>query len=598
MTASEPNKSPDRLLRLLMLAVLVLACATPLALNLADPDLWGHVHYGQEWITDGELPRTATHTYTAEGYRWINHENIAELLLAGGFASIGVPGMLIAKTLLGLSILGMMVRHASRKGISWFVSGLMMVLVANNLEAFTPLRPQLLSFFFCALMLAFLESAFTFEQESSNSKSGKTKINWRWLLPIPLLMLVWVNSHGGVIAGIAILTAFLFGKAILLLVEKTSSTGVSTWRSSLGLLALLVISCGVLFVNPYGIELIRWFGESLGTPRPEITEWAPALPGNPVFVPFVVLLVTTIVALGITQERRDPVKLVILALVGWQAIEHLRHIAFFSLLCGFWMPIHWQSVVNRLQAAIPTQPKLAMGPRTRGAIVLLLSFTVAIQTTSLGSRLNSLPVYRSNYPIDAIQWMASQSMSGKLVVCFNWAQYAIAALAPEMSVSFDGRFRTCYPQEIVDMNFDFLMGDLGPRTRSELSGPIDGTKVLSFENPDYLLLDRKYPYAVDIMENEAAKPDPTWSLVYQDAVAQVWGRSSVVDLAHSPKYLPASRRLVSNHFSSTKVEWPALPREIKPFQADVKNVAKRSNDQNITNQNTLNLRTATKINES
>ena len=52
---------------------------------------------------------------------------------------------------------------------------------------------------------------------------------------------------------------------------------------------------------------------------------------------------------------------------------------------------------------------------------------------------------------------------------FKWAQYAIAAFGvnsderPHLKVAFDGRFRTCYPQELVDMYFDFAIGDAPPR---------------------------------------------------------------------------------------------------------------------------------------
>ena len=63
-----------------------------------------------------------------------------------------------------------------------------------------------------------------------------------------------------------------------------------------------------------------------------------------------------------------------------------------------------------------------------------------------------------------MQYVADQELTGKLVVTFRWAQYAIAAFNPRshgddgLLVAFDGRFRTCYPQEIVDMYFDFATG--------------------------------------------------------------------------------------------------------------------------------------------
>ncbi len=546
MSPSMPNK-PEKLLSLLLLAVLSLACATPLALNLADPDLWGHVLYGREWIADGELPRTATHTYTADGYRWINHENLAELALAHGFENLGIRGMLIAKCLLGLTLLGLIANSAFRNKASWIIVSAITLLVAKNLEAFFPLRPQLLSFLCCALLLWLVDRGLP--DRATNSKS----LDWRWLLPLPLLMIVWINSHGGVLAGMAILTALLLGKAAL------ECFAAKNWNNGLGLIGLLAVCYGSLMVNPYGSELILWFAESLGTSRPEITEWGPPLPGNPVFIPFVLLCSLAAVSLAFTEKKRDWIRIAILLLVGWQAAKHLRHIAFFALLCGFWLPVHMQSVFERIKQAIPTKPSLELGWPLRSSIALLLLITIGIQSITLGRRLSDLPVYRSNYPVDAIRWMHDREMTGKLVVCFNWAQYAIAALEPRMAVSFDGRFRTCYPQEIVDMNFDFLMGELVPRTRSASSGPIDATKVLNHGAPDYVLVDRRYLNAAQVMQDIKATGGDEWSLVYQDAVAQLWGRALLVDQLDSIQYVAESDRLISNHYSMTSVSWPALP---------------------------------------
>lgn len=571
---------PEKLLSILLLAVLSLACATPFALNLADPDLWGHVLYGREWIADGELPRTATHTFTAEGYRWINHENLAELALAYGFENFGIQGMLIAKCLLGLSILGLILSSGFRNQASWIVMAAMALLVAKNLEAFFPLRPQLLSFLCCAVLLWLVDRGLPDRAQES------TSIHWLWLLPLPLLLIVWINSHGGVLAGMAILTTLFLGKA------GTETLWNRNLLNGIGLIVLLAVCFGSLVINPYGTELILWFAGSLGISRPEITEWGPPLPGNPVFVPFVLLLGVAIISFVFTEKKRDWIRVAILVLVGWQAAKHLRHIAFFALLCGFWLPAHMQSVFERIKESIPTKPSMDLGWSMRSAIAVLLLVTIAIQSVTLGDRLSDLPVYRSNYPVDAIQWMHEREFDGRLVVCFNWAQYSIAALEPRMTVSFDGRFRTCYPQEIVDMNFDFLMGDLISRTRSDASGPIDGTKVLSHGDPDFVLIDRRYTYASQVMQDVQATSNSResvgseWSLVYQDAVAQLWARTELVDSPSSKHHVAESDRLVSDHFSVTSVSWPALPgrhdwtgnQEVKTIrnQADSKQLAKKT----------------------
>jgi hypothetical protein len=155
--------------------------------------------------------------------------------------------------------------------------------------------------------------------------------------------------------------------------------------------------------------------------------------------------------------------------------------------------------------------------------------------------------------------MVDNRLGGKLVCAFNWAQYALAALSPEVTVGFDGRFDTCYPQEAIDVHFDFLLGDSGPRERRPDAGPIDGTQVLRYHNPDLVLIDRRYQDCVAIMEAEAAKDNPAWSLLYSDAVAELWGRSSRYDDPASQHYFPPENRLHDVKLLEADFQWPALP---------------------------------------
>src|SRR5262249_22922211 len=152
-------------------------------------------------------------------------------------------------------------------------------------------------------------------------------------------------------------------------------------------------------------------------------------------------------------------------------------------------------------------------------------------------------------------FMTDHGLEGRLVANFDWSQYALAALAPTTTVAFDGRFRTCYPQEIADMQFDFILGDVpGRRWRSPLSPPIDGARVLSFGDPTLALVSRRFPRSVAVMQ---AQPD--WVLLYQDALAQVWGRRDRYDDPAAAAYLPPADRSITDRAQAGLVAWPALP---------------------------------------
>jgi hypothetical protein len=51
-----------------------------------------------------------------------------------------------------------------------------------------------------------------------------------------------------------------------------------------------------------------------------------------------------------------------------------------------------------------------------------------------------------------------------------------------------------------------------------------------------------------------------WVLLYQDAIAQVWGRRSTYDNPQHPAWLPLKDRVVHNRRATDSVTWPAIQR--------------------------------------
>lgn len=547
---SEIARREFRLFKWTTVLALALGCAWPLALNLVDPDLWGHVQYAQDWLAEGQLPRTATHTFTAEGYRWINHENLAELALAFSYEKLGGTGMLVAKCLMGLAVVLSMVWIATCRGASPFIAWVWMLVVTINLQPFFLLRPQLFSFVYCAVTLVILDRAFIHWHQRR-----EVRCPLLWLLPV--VVALWVNTHGGFVAGVAIIGAYLGGRILELLVPRKDIA----W-SLVAQISLIGAAClAATLLTPYGIELHHWLATSLTQPRPEITEWLAPHPSDPVFWPWLAMLGITGVSLLATTKRRDWVEVVILLLVVWQSAMHLRHVAFVALLCGYWIAPHLQSALSRL---LPTgfgeRGKIPLTPWMRRSAVIALLVAIALQSFALDERLKDFPVDRGRYPVDAIQFMADRQLDGNLVASFNWAQYAISALAPHVKLAFDGRYDTCYPTEVVDMNFDFLLGEAdGKRWRGPDSGPIDGTRVLKFGDPDLVLIDRLYENPRSIMRAEGEKENPEWVLLYRDRVAELWGRSERFDDPTNHDYIPLEFRVQDPSPRECGVPWPALP---------------------------------------
>lgn len=572
VSTDAPAAAEGKWLRRGLLLAIVLGCAVAVSPNPADPDLWGHIQYGRDALADGFVPATTTYSFTAKGYRWINHENLAELLLAIGMDNLGPVGLLIAKCLLGLLVVGLILRLAMKKNVGIIPLGIVALLVAVNLAYHWSLRPHLLTYVYCALLMALLAYAFDGWEgrwclpwlkpsgDDSPPELGysSTRIRALWLAPV--LFLFWANSHGGFVAGYFLYSAYLSCRAF----EALACRGRAGWGLARRFVLMIVVAGLATLVNPYGPGLHRWLMYSLGSPRPEIAEWhAPAMLGLEHFELWL-LIIVLVASISLTRRTRDFTHLVLLMLCLWQSLTHMRHVPFLAILFGFWMPVHVESLLQRLKFARPETGFAADMSRTARRVVaggLILS--LVLLTGRLYGRLSELRVDKAYFPVAATQFIADHELRGKLVVTYDWAQYAIGAFGQNGSgddgllVSFDGRFRTCYPQEVVDMNFDFVLGPGGPdkRHRGKHSPPFDPARVLEFQQPDLVLLCvRQFHSQMAILQHQ-----DQWVLLYQDEIAQLWGRRAKYDDPASPNFIPPAERQIGDEPQHGYVAWPALP---------------------------------------
>ncbi len=534
--------------------------------NKADPDLWGHWQYGLDAEKFG-LPQLTTYSYTVTDYRWVNHEWISEWLLARGWLTFGAPGLLLGKCLLGLAVLVAVYRRIRGCGFGTVSGGVLMLAVGYNLMLFWKLRPQTLSFALLLVTLFLLDRAFGRTAVGPLDRLRGVRFRYLWLLPP--LMALWTNLHGAFAAGLAVIVVYLAGRAG----QYVWSLGRRSATTVLGIVGTLAATAAATLLNPYGWRLHRWMWESLSQPRPEIIEWLPPALLSEVWLPFWLLAAGTVAGMAVAWRRQDLVETAVLAALLWQACRHHRHVALFVIAAAWWAPFAWRELFTRFH------PRRAdthdVPPRPVLVLILLASTAAALGLGGMAlARCRSIVVLPRSYPVDAFQFMRDHGLDGRMVVQFRWAQYALAAFGNhedprgqgKSTVAFDGRFRTCYPQSIVDASFDFILGtgpDV-PRYRSKDSPPFDPTRILRIGHPDLVLIDVGNNAARAAMRSQ----QQDWVLLYRDGVAELWGRRSVYDDPHLASYLPPDQRVFTDAISRRPVPFPAFPRPRRPAQGN------------------------------
>jgi hypothetical protein len=105
------------ILRLIRLALLVGALYV-LSLTTVDPDLWGHVMFGHDIVTQGSIQTIDPYSFTSNR-PWINHEWLAEVLLFLAFNAGGSLGIVAIKTAVAASVLLLMLAALKRAQLTW-----------------------------------------------------------------------------------------------------------------------------------------------------------------------------------------------------------------------------------------------------------------------------------------------------------------------------------------------------------------------------------------------------------------------------------------------------------------------------------------------
>jgi len=454
---------------LLVIAALVLLVSR----TVADADLWGHLQFGIEILDSGTITEVDPYSYMSVGQRWINHEWLAEVLFAYFWRAAGSSGLIILKTLIGLLTFGSIYYYLIKLKLSPIRAGSLLILASIAvIPAIATVRPHVFTLLFSVLTFLIIVTA----------EYGKYK--WLWLA-VPVFAL-WVNFHGGVLAGIGFLVIWAVVHTLLHREE---------W---LKILIPIVISLLAVLLNPYGIDLITFLLETATIPRPEIVEWQALQPVSLLGAVYFILL--SIAILGVifsNAEKRIPllVLLAVAAIMPFVAVRHLPLFAFAVLIFGGpFIADAWLQITKS-----PGNPS----GLPRVVIVATLLLSVGLLIFSLRN-FQAIKIPESDppfFPVKAVSILKESNAKGNLGIEFNWGEYAIWYLSPNIKVSMDGRRETVYSEEKYQVYNSFI------------NGVNDWDSLLDDFDTNFVLIASRGP-AYNLLKLKNG-----WELLYEDSTS-------------------------------------------------------------------------------
>ncbi len=221
----------DRALLLLMVAAaFLLGCQ-----QLSDADFWWQLRSGQLILEQRRIPSVDPFNFASADRPWVDLSWLFQVVLAAAFAAGGVPGAIVMTAAVCAAAIAVVLIVRDRRAPSWLAAACWLPATALMSARFVP-RPEIFSVLAMALYLTVLLKA-------------DDRPALAWLLP--LIQVLWVNTHGLFVLGPIILLAYLADR-VARSVLGIGESGRKKWWAHLGGASVLAgIAC---LANPYGLR--------------------------------------------------------------------------------------------------------------------------------------------------------------------------------------------------------------------------------------------------------------------------------------------------------------------------------------------------------
>ncbi|MGB5218290.1 MAG: hypothetical protein WBN66_08320 [Smithella sp.] len=456
--------------------------------GLADYDLWGYLSFGRIFWEEGFFPYHDVFAYTPTKPVWIYHEWLTGVFFFGLIQYLGPASLQLLRYILAILTIYLIYETALKKGANRLYALIVLIVSVLIISfGYVPVRAQIFTFFFFILTLYMLESS---------KKTGNRNI-LMWLPPIQIL---WCNFHGGFVAGLGLIFLYALGESIT---HKKIAFSYLQW----GIIASLAT-----LINPYGIQYWLYTLYAVALPRPEITEWysvVKALKSNIHIFPVSLFLIMSVIILllSVFRKKKDITELLVIAVVIYLGMSHIRHEVLFGLVLGAYMPLYLTEYAGQWKVQEKSFKSLA--------VVFTIFFFCSLSFYLYSAKeIHLSPTFKfavtaDYYPTKAIAWMKERNIKGNILPHFEWGEYLMWSCYPDCRVAMDGRYENVYTDTVQKEYFDFLHGR-------------DGGHIFL----------QKYPHDIVLLKSGTKttllmKQAKDWHVVYSDQTSVVFMKTNL-----------------------------------------------------------------------
>jgi len=403
---------------------------------IKDGDIWFHMAYGRYMVEHHTLiPDHTIYSWTPADNNTIYCAWIPEIILYLLYQAGGIPALFVFKyacitVILLLAMFFMIKKETTLNPITWLMVLTGILMCQSGMD----IKPELFSL---VLMTMMVWSWFMIRV------SGEKE--WMFCYAIPLVMLVWANSHGGFIFGMVFLASICLGEIMNIIWSPREALHAGTRRH---FIISMAASLCVIFITPYGwrypVQLFHDLVLNSGTQVQEFkTVWAYQTIFHPMakghhFIDYLIISAAVMALLhwAAFMEKRLNWSLVLSSIgLGLLYTQFVRTTYFWGVLCVF-------SSIAMLESDGAFRGRMSYNKGKCMAVISIIACVLISGREAYQTICKPLFGFWINYysPIEEAEYLHTHLQEYRLGNDYNSGAYLIWALWPETKVFMDARY--------------------------------------------------------------------------------------------------------------------------------------------------------------